>query len=275
MKKPLLLLITGLFLIVVFLLPLKGFSVFRWEIEYPWEPPQPGNLPEYVVYIYRFAIWGSGIVAMLMIIIGGVLYMTSMEDPEKKKDARDRIKSALFGLLLLFGIYIILNTINPELTIARLPQVRPAPDMECLGHCHDLCQRQCQDQADACLDYWKKGKDYPVKAGQEGDARLACDESCYMTCRSICQYVCAKNYWEWKCDPNQDAGANIWCHYDCKTRALSLTSQSCLYVCGSRELGLYNCSGGCFVGSFPVTALNACPAACLDAYQKTCDALKK
>ena len=44
---------------------------------------------------------------------GGIIYMTS-EVMDKRDLARKRIQAAVWGLVLLLGAYIILNTINPR-----------------------------------------------------------------------------------------------------------------------------------------------------------------
>lgn len=91
------------------------------EINYP----QIGNLkpvrttfgfPEYVEYIFKFAIWGVGILVLMIIIIAGFQYLSSVENPGMKKDARDKITFALIGMLLLISSVIILEEINLELT---------------------------------------------------------------------------------------------------------------------------------------------------------------
>jgi len=44
---------------------------------------------------------------------------------EKIRKAKDRIAAALLGLLILFGSYLILISINPELVVFRLKRLRP------------------------------------------------------------------------------------------------------------------------------------------------------
>ncbi len=69
-------------------------------------------LGEYVVALYKWLLSTAIIVATVMIMVGGVQYM--VEDPEKGKA---RIRSAVTGLILLFGSYVILYTVNPQLTL--------------------------------------------------------------------------------------------------------------------------------------------------------------
>lgn len=105
------------------------------EISYPTVPDAPTPttvetpLPNYVKYIFNFFIWGSGFVALLVLVIAGVQYMISAGRPEVMKDAKDRIFSALLGLAILLSSWLILTTINPDLKnlqIKELPVVVPS-----------------------------------------------------------------------------------------------------------------------------------------------------
>jgi hypothetical protein len=70
--------------------------------------------PEYVKGAYRFTIAFSFVLAVIMLVIGGFQYMAS-EAVDTKKDAKNRIYSALFGVLIVITAYLLLNTINPDL----------------------------------------------------------------------------------------------------------------------------------------------------------------
>lgn len=56
----------------------------------------------------------AGILALIMIVVGGVTYITS-DAFSKKNDGKTYIANALTGLILALGAWIILNTINPNL----------------------------------------------------------------------------------------------------------------------------------------------------------------
>jgi len=91
------------------------------EVTYPsviGEPPTTVATPpeQYVVYIFNFAIWGSGFVALLVIVIAGFRYLSSAGNPQTMQDSKNQITAALSGLLILLSIWLILNTINPNLT---------------------------------------------------------------------------------------------------------------------------------------------------------------
>jgi hypothetical protein len=52
--------------------------------------------------------------------LGAVQYVASAAMPSARVAAMSRMTSAIIGLLLLFGNYVILNTINPELIMPGL-----------------------------------------------------------------------------------------------------------------------------------------------------------
>lgn len=69
----------------------------------------------YLSNIYLIGIGLAGVLAVLMIVIGGIQYVASGISPSAKEDAKGKITSAILGLLLALLSYIILNTINPDL----------------------------------------------------------------------------------------------------------------------------------------------------------------
>lgn len=68
-----------------------------------------GNLFETVQNIINWVLAVLGIVAVIMIIIGGVTYMTSQGDPGKTKRARDTILYGIVGLVIALLAYAIVN----------------------------------------------------------------------------------------------------------------------------------------------------------------------
>lgn len=76
----------------------------------------PADLPSYINTIYQFALGISGLLALGMIVAGGVYYTVSAGNSSRQGDAKSMITSAIWGLVLLFGSYLILNTINPQIT---------------------------------------------------------------------------------------------------------------------------------------------------------------
>lgn len=54
------------------------------------------------------------LLAFLMIVLGGIEYMTS-ELISSKQAGKDKILNAIWGILIALGAWLILNTINPKL----------------------------------------------------------------------------------------------------------------------------------------------------------------
>lgn len=75
---------------------------------------QPVSFSTYVIGIYDLAIATSFVLAIIMIVVGGLQYMTSSV-VTSKEDAKKRIWGAIWGLFLIISSYLILYTINPDL----------------------------------------------------------------------------------------------------------------------------------------------------------------
>lgn len=78
----------------------------------------------YLNIIIKLIIGIAAVLAMVMIVMGGIEYMTS-EVVSGKEAGKETITHAILGLLLALGAYLILNTINPQLLSAcldKLPQ---------------------------------------------------------------------------------------------------------------------------------------------------------
>lgn len=81
----------------------------------------PTSFPAYLVGLYKLALISIAIFAMMMILYGGFKYMTSAGNPALMGDAKDAIWSAIFGLILALLSWLILSTVNPELTMIKTP----------------------------------------------------------------------------------------------------------------------------------------------------------
>ena len=72
------------------------------------------NINDYILYVYKFSIGISVFLAIIMIIWGGFLTITS-EVPYIKTDGKEKITNALTGLVMVLISYLILATIDPRL----------------------------------------------------------------------------------------------------------------------------------------------------------------
>lgn len=112
---------------VLLFLAFVGFSFVSAqltpEVKYPKigikEITETTSLGEYISYIFSLAIIIGVLITIGVLIYGGFLYLSSTGNPEQLREAKDRIFAAFWGLAILFGSYLILNTVNPQLVIIR------------------------------------------------------------------------------------------------------------------------------------------------------------
>jgi hypothetical protein len=82
------------------------------------------DLSDYVALVYNFGAGIAAVVAAVVAMVGGLQYLTAGADASRVTAAKKRISGALIGLALALGAYAILNTINPDILLLRLPKVK-------------------------------------------------------------------------------------------------------------------------------------------------------
>lgn len=113
---------------IILLLSLSISFAFALEIkptDYPNIPFAPtitenSDLPQYASYFFALGIYLAGALAVISLVIGGIQLIFSSVSPEARSNAIDRIKNAILGLMLTLSSFIILQTINPNLTTIKL-----------------------------------------------------------------------------------------------------------------------------------------------------------
>jgi len=74
---------------------------------------------DYLAGLYQFLIIVVAIFAAVTLIIGAVIWITSVGNPSRIGEAKSWIASSILGLILALSAYLILYTVNPELVILR------------------------------------------------------------------------------------------------------------------------------------------------------------
>ncbi len=76
--------------------------------QFPW-------LSEYILAIFNYGLSVAGILAAIVLMAGGVLWLVSSGDASKITQAKELILGSITGLIILSSSYIILVQINPNL----------------------------------------------------------------------------------------------------------------------------------------------------------------
>jgi hypothetical protein len=110
-----------------------GF-IYALELNWPVSPQGTAltdstDLTGFIQYVYEWGITLGAVAVFYSLVMGGFKYLTSTGSPDKMRDARDQIISAFSGFLLLLSSFLILNTINPDLTELKIPVLPDAGDV--------------------------------------------------------------------------------------------------------------------------------------------------
>ena len=81
-------------------------------------PTNPGS---WINGFYTLALMLGGVLAFGAVVYGGVLYAASAGNPSRQTEGKEWIWAALTGLLLLAAAWLVLYTINPNLTNVSFP----------------------------------------------------------------------------------------------------------------------------------------------------------
>lgn len=74
---------------------------------------------QYIVALYRYLVGISALLASIIIIWAGLKWLLSAGNPERITDARKKLSNALVGLFLVVGSFVILQLVNPGLTLFK------------------------------------------------------------------------------------------------------------------------------------------------------------
>jgi len=122
---------------------IPGMKKFSEATECPGDPDKMCVpwIGEYISGIYKYAIGIVGILAAVVLMIGGVIWLTAGGNAGRIGEAKAWIGASLTGLIIALCSYIILYQINPSLTqfnpigvtsVEKLDKTKPASD-QCGG----------------------------------------------------------------------------------------------------------------------------------------------
>ena len=111
-------------LISLTFLPVNLAFANEWKMETSWPTSPTGaelssqaTISELINYFYEWAVILGVILVFGMLIYASFRYIISAGDATKINAAKDKLSSAFLGLILLFGSWILMSVLNPELTL--------------------------------------------------------------------------------------------------------------------------------------------------------------
>lgn len=79
------------------------------QINVPW-------ISQYIIGIYKYSMGFAAILAVIVVMIAGFMYLTSAGNQQRIGQAKNFIIGAISGLVILASSYLILNLVSPQLT---------------------------------------------------------------------------------------------------------------------------------------------------------------
>ncbi len=98
------------------------------------------DLGQYIGGLYKYFVGVIGIIAALMVFYGGLRWLTAGGNASKVKEAKETVFAALIAILIAFGSYTLLYTINPKLVQLNPPVLKVADTF--LGNSDSICPTQ-------------------------------------------------------------------------------------------------------------------------------------
>ncbi|MBI2984266.1 MAG: peptidoglycan DD-metalloendopeptidase family protein [Candidatus Kerfeldbacteria bacterium] len=79
-------------------------------------PISAATFAEYIRAVFVAFVWIVGILAVVMVVYGGVKWVAAAGNPGRITDARETVNSAIIGLIIALVSVVLLNLISPRLT---------------------------------------------------------------------------------------------------------------------------------------------------------------
>ncbi len=106
--------------LLFFSFPLFSFADWELEVDWPASPAgaelETGNtIAELIQYLFEWGVAIGVVLTFGALVFAGFRYLISSGNEQKISQAKESIRSAFMGLLLLLGSWLLITIINPEL----------------------------------------------------------------------------------------------------------------------------------------------------------------
>ncbi len=91
-----------------------------YQVDIPW-------IADYITGVYRYAVFFGSVLAAVLFMLAGLQWLTAGGNASRVGAAKKRMVDTTIGLVLILGTFLILNTVNPELTSLRPLRVKTVP----------------------------------------------------------------------------------------------------------------------------------------------------
>ena len=198
-----------------------------------------GNIANYVRAIYKYAIGIVGILAAVVLMIGGVMWIVSGGSSTMIGEAKAWIGASLTGLLLALMSYLILATVNPalvDLKTTTVQTVTAIPTSTGDAANYDTC---CKIDSECA----SKGSGYICNT-TVNTAQLATCQNNYPGATGLCQATGASGTAEGgACTQNSTCATGLYCYnYRCVIEDWELPGLNPGDPCGDISTGPYKCT---------------------------------
>ena len=101
---------------------------FGYEVEIPIGTQSSFTLPSYIVAAHKFATAAAGVLAVVVMMIGGFLWLSSAGNANQVGLGKGLVVGAVTGLVLTFMSYYLLYAVNPNLVDLSVTSPLPIKD---------------------------------------------------------------------------------------------------------------------------------------------------
>jgi len=214
------------------------------------------NFPEYINAVYTWLLPAAALIAVVMMMIGGLQYVLARGKSKYVDAAKTRITNAITGMVILLSIFVILNLIDSQLTVfesLKTPLIKEVVVLDSTSSCEQLEDygykidhpngTECGDKGTIDLENsvlknnaigsWKDGEecDY-YSCPLDGFACLS-DGTC-VACGEIPTPSSETCSWFEELRGGRDGKLFTFCRYDA-------TSNSCMGVTATTEASSFYC----------------------------------
>lgn len=145
-------------------------------------------LGKYLKAVYVYMVYVVGILAVVMIVYGGIKWVAAAGNAGRINDAKDVITNSIIGVVIALTSYLLLYLINPNLLVVDLPKLKGVATEYFNGaRVKSVCTIDMQlDKGVTC------GK--LIKTGSETSGTTSVDTYCIATGCGNGEGVCAISY---------------------------------------------------------------------------------